>query len=182
MAVLVALLRAVNLGPHNKVKMETLRDLLAELGCRDVQTYIQSGNVVFRTRANDPAPVGKKIESAIEQHFAVKTTVVLRSPSELRSVIARNPFAKRTGIEPGKLYVFFLTGEPAAEARAKIAQVKVGPEELQLDARELYTYYPDGMGQSKLTPALIERTLKLSGTARNWNTVTKLLEMAEALE
>jgi uncharacterized protein (DUF1697 family) len=77
--------------------------------------------------------------------------------------------------------VSFLTGEPDAESKEKIVQIKVGPEEMYLDGRELYIYYADGMGKSKLTPALLERALKVSGTARNWNTVTKLLEMAEAV-
>ena len=181
MPVIVSLLRAVNLGPYNKVKMETLREVLGELGCANVQTYVQSGNAVFKTSAKDVPRIDKKIEAAIEEHFGVVTTVVVRTPAELQSVIARNPFAKRKGIEPAKLNVFFLAGEPAPEAREKIAQVKVGGEELRLDGRELYTYYPDGMGRSKLTSGLIERTLKVTGTARNWNTVLKLLEMAEAL-
>jgi len=181
MAAVIALLRAVNVGPYNKVKMETLREVLTDLGFLSVQTYIQSGNVIFKTSAKDLTRVAKKVEAAIEQHFGVKTLVVVRSPAEMRSVITRNPFAKRPGIEPGKLYIFFLAGEPTPEAREKVAQVKVGPEELRLDGRELYTYYPDGMGKSKVTPAVIERALKVSGTARNWNTVAKVLEMAEAL-
>jgi len=181
MAVVIALLRAVNLGPYNKVKMETLRERLTGLGFGNVQTYIQSGNVVFKTKAKDLTRTAKKIEKTIEEHFGVKTTVVVRSPAEMRSVIARNPFAKRSSIHPGKLYIFFLAGEPMPEARDKIAQIKVASEELWLDGCELYTYYPDGMGKSKLTPAAIERALKVSGTARNWNTVSKLLEMAEAL-
>jgi uncharacterized protein (DUF1697 family) len=77
--------------------------------------------------------------------------------------------------------VSFLISEPGPESKQKIAQIKVGPEELHLDGRELYIYYAGGMGTSKLTPAVIERTLKVSGTGRNWNTVTKLLEMAEKL-
>jgi uncharacterized protein (DUF1697 family) len=107
---------------------------------------------------------------------------VLRSSAELKDVIRRNPFAKRSGIEPNRLVVSFLTGEPDAESKQKIAQIKVGPEEIVLDGRELYIYYAGGIGTSKLTPAVIERALKVSGTARNWNTVTKLLEMAEAVE
>ena len=146
MAVVIALLRAINLGPYNKVKMETLREVLTELGLGSVQTYIQSGNVVFKTSAKDSTRIARKIESAIEQHFAVKTTVMVRSPAEMRLVIARNPFAKRTGIHPGKLYIFFLSDEPTAEAGERIAQVKVGPEELRLDGRQLYTYYPEAWG------------------------------------
>jgi uncharacterized protein (DUF1697 family) len=181
MAAIISLLRAVNLGPHNKVKMDTLRELYESLGLRGAQTYVQSGNVVFQTEAKDLARLQKRIENAIEESFGFCTGVVLRSSVELKDIIRRNPFAKRSGIEPNKLVVSFLTGEPGPESKEKIAQIKVGPEEMHLDGRELYIYYAKGIGTSKLTPAVLERALKMSGTARNWNTVTKLLEMAENL-
>jgi uncharacterized protein (DUF1697 family) len=182
MAVIISLLRAVNLGPYNKVKMETLRALYETLGLRNVQTYVQSGNVVFKTDARDLARLRKKLENAIEKTFGFRTDAVLRSSADLKDIIRRNPFARRTGIEPGKLHVNFLANDACPEAHEKIPQIKAGREELHLDGRELYIYYPDGQGRSKLTPALLEKTLRTSGTARNWNTVTKLFEMAEKLE
>jgi uncharacterized protein (DUF1697 family) len=182
MAAIISLLRAVNVTGYNKVKMDALRELYESLGLRGAQTYIQSGNVVFKTDAKDLVRLQKRIEDAIEKSCGFRTGVVLRSSADLKDIVRRNPFAKRSGIEPNRLVVSFLTGEPAPESKQKIAQIKVGPEELVLDGRELYVYYPDGMGKSKLTPAVIERALKVSGTARNWNTVTKLLEMAEAVE
>jgi len=97
-------------------------------------------------------------------------------------VIARNPFAKRRGIEPSKLLVTFLGSDPGAEAREKILQIKCDPEELRIEGRELYIYFPNGIGRSKLSWAGLEKTLKTPGTARNWNSVTKMLEMAENLE
>jgi uncharacterized protein (DUF1697 family) len=181
MAVIISLLRAVNVTGHNMVKMDALRELYESLGLRDAQTYVQSGNVVFRTNAKDLVRLQKRIEDGIEQSFGFRTSVVLRSSAELKDVIRRNPFAKRSGIEPNKLVVSFLAGEPGSESKQKIAQIKVGPEEMYLDGRELYLHYAGGMGKSKLSPALLERTLKVSGTARNWNTVTKLLEMAEGM-
>jgi uncharacterized protein (DUF1697 family) len=162
------------------IKMDALRALYESLGLRDAQTYVQSGNVVFRTQAKDPASLSKKIEDGIEQGFGFRPSVIVRTASEMRNVIARNPFAKRDGIEPGKLLVTFLAGDPSPEARAKLLGIKVGPEELRIDGRELYIYVPDGMGRSKLWP-LIEKALKTPGTGRNWNTVTKLLDMAESL-
>jgi uncharacterized protein (DUF1697 family) len=182
MAVVVSLLRAVNLASHNRVKMDALRELYQSLGLRDPQTYVQSGNVVFSTDAQDLVRLRKRIENAIEQGFGFRTGVVLRSAAEMRDVIRRNPFAKRPGIEPNRLLVSFLVEAPGADASERIGQVKVGPEELRLDGRELYIYYAGGSGRSKLTPALLERTLQASGTARNWNTVTKLTEMAERLK
>jgi uncharacterized protein (DUF1697 family) len=182
MAAIISLLRAVNVTGYNKVKMDALRELYESLGLRGAQTYIQSGNVVFRTEAKDLVRLQKRIEDAIEKSYGFRTGVMLRTSAELKDIIRRNPFAKRSGIEPNKLVVSFLTGEPAPESKQKIAQIKVGPEELVLDGRELYIYYGGGIGSSKLTPAVIERALKVPGTARNWNTVTKLLEMAEAVE
>jgi uncharacterized protein (DUF1697 family) len=182
MAAIISLLRAVNVTGYNKVKMDALRELYESLGLRGAQTYIQSGNVVFRTDAKDLARLQKRIEDAIEKSYGFRTGVMLRTAAELKDIIRRNPFAKRSGIEPNRLVVSFLTGEPAPESKQKIAEIKVGPEELVLDGRELYIYYGGGIGSSKLTPAVIERALKLPGTARNWNTVTKLLEMAEAVE
>lgn len=182
MAAIVSLLRAVNLAGHNMVKMDALRTLYESLGLTGAQTYVQSGNVVFRSTAKDLGRLGKRIEDAIEESFGFRTSVVLRTSAELHDIVRRNPFAKLTGIEPKKLVVSFLAGQPGPEASEKVRQIKVGPEEIFLDGRELYIYYSGGIGTSKLTPAMLERAIKVSGTARNWNTVTKVLEMATALE
>jgi uncharacterized protein (DUF1697 family) len=182
MTVAISMLRGVNVGGHNLVKMELLRGLYESLGLRDSQTYVQSGNVVFRTSARDLTALAKRIETSIEQTFGFRPGVMNRSPSDLREVIRRNPFAARRGIDPRKLLVTFLAADPSAEAREKILGIKIPPEELRLEGREVYVYYPNGVGRSKLSPALIEKTLKTPGTGRNWNTVTKLLEIAEQLE
>jgi uncharacterized protein (DUF1697 family) len=181
MNVMICLLRGVNLGGHKKVPMESLRNLCTSLKHCDVQTYVQSGNVVFRTKEKDPLLVAKKLEKAIEQQFGFRSDVYVRTPSELKDVIARNPFRKHSGIEPSKLVVTFLAEEPASEGRQALLQIKSGPEELHLSGRELYIYYPEGMGRSRLS-GMIDKVLKKTGTARNWNTVTKLLELGEKLE
>ena len=182
MRAVIALLRGVNLGSHNRIKMDMLCKLCTSLKLRDPQTYVQSGNVVFCTGESDLDRVAKRIGNGIERSFGFRTDVILRTAAEMRSVIARNPFAKRTDIEPGKLIVVFLGGDPDAEARKKISTVKANPEELHMDGRELYIYFPNGMGRTKLSTVALERTLKTPGTARNWNSVTKLLAMAEAAE
>jgi uncharacterized protein (DUF1697 family) len=183
MPVMISMLRGVNVGGHNLIKMDALRVLYESLGLRDAQTYVQSGNVVFRTKVGNPVLLSKKIEDGIERGFGFRPSVVVRSASEMRDVIRRNPFAKRAGIEPAKLVVTFFANDPGAEARAKIMSLQAGPEEVRVDGREVYVYFPDGMGKSKLWP-LIEKTLKAMttpGTGRNWNTVMKLVEMAESL-
>ena len=182
MAVIISMLRGVNVGGHNKIKMEALRALYESLGLRDPQTYVQSGNVVFRTDKRDLVAVGKRIEDAIERGFGFRPAVILRTASELRDVIARNPFAKRPGIEPSKLLVNFLASDPGVAVRDKVLRIKTDPEELRMDGRELYIYFPNGMARPKMSWAVLEKTLKTPGTGRNWNSVTKLLEMAERLE
>jgi uncharacterized protein (DUF1697 family) len=181
MNVMICLLRGVNLAGHHKVPMEVLRTLCESLKCQEVQTYVQSGNVVFRTPERDPVTLGRKIENVIQKKFGFRTDVVVRTPSELRDVIARNPFKKRSGIEPGKLLVTFLAADPGPEIRNAVLAIKANPEEVHLSGRELFIYYPDGQGRSKLW-AKIDRALRNAGTARNWNTVTKLLEIAEKLQ
>jgi len=100
----------------------------------------------------------------------------------MRDVVAKNPCAKRRGIEPSKLLVSFLASDPDEEGREKVRQMKCDPEELRIEGRELYIYFPNGMGRSKLPWAGFEKTLKTPGTGRNWNSVTKMLEMAERME
>jgi uncharacterized protein (DUF1697 family) len=182
MTAAIAMLRAVNLGSHNRIKMEALRTLCMSLKLRDPQTYVQSGNVVFRTSEKDLTRLAKKIENGIERDFGFRTDVILRSPAEMRSVLARNPFAKRSGIEPNRLLVLFLALDPGPEAKARALSIKADPEEFRMDGREVYIYFPNGIGRSKLSTGLIERALKTPGTGRNWNSVTKMLEMVEKLE
>ncbi len=180
MNVVISMLRGVNVGGHNEIKMDALRNLYESLGLRDAQTYVRSGNVVFKTTSKDLTLLARQIEDAIERSFGFRPGVILRTTAELRDVIARKPFAKR-GLDPSKLLVTFLAASPSQEVREAILKIKTGPEEVCIDGRELYIYFPDGMGRSKVWPA-IERALKRSGTGRNWNTVAKLLEMAEKLE
>jgi uncharacterized protein (DUF1697 family) len=181
LTVFISLLRAVNVGGR-WVKMDALRALYESLGFRDVGTYVQSGNVVFRSRSASEPAVSRRIEAAIEERFGFQSSVILRTPSELRGVIERNPFAGRPELEPSKLLVNFLSAEPDSAAGPKIQQVRRDLEELHLDRRELYIYFPDGMGKSKLQMAAVDRALKVPGTGRNWNTVKKLLELGEQLE
>ena len=182
MAVIISMLRGVNVGGHKMVKMDALCTLCGSLGLRDAETYVQSGNVIFRTDGRDLVRLCKRIENGIEKTFGFRSDVILRTPAELRDVIARNPFASRRGIEPKRLAVTFLASDPGQEARDKLLAIKAEPEEVRIDGRELYIYYPNGMGRPKMTWPIIERTLKTSGTSRNWNTVTKLLEIAERFE
>ena len=181
MQAIIAILRGVNVGGHNRISMEALRALCGSLDLQGAQTYVQSGNVVFRSKERDLSALAKRFEDAIEKTFGFRTPLVLRTAAEMRTVIRNNPFAARKEIEPGKFHVIFLTEELSPEARKHLEAAKVGPEEVKTSAREVFVYYPTGMGKSKL-PALMERILKKAGTARNWNSVTNLLEMAERMQ
>lgn len=180
MPVVISLLRAVNVGGHNQIKMDALRSLYESLKLRNPQTYVQSGNVVFQTDSADLAKLAKKIEDSIERQFGFRPAVILRTAVELRDAIARNPFEKHAGTDPGRLLVAFLTAEPAPEARDKLLSIECAPDELRFSGRELYIYFPNGQGRPKLKWAHVDKALKLPYTGRNWITVTKLLEMAES--
>jgi uncharacterized protein (DUF1697 family) len=181
MPVMIALLRGINLAGHHKIKMDELRALCKTLNLRDTQTYIQSGNVVFRTDEKDTVRLAKRIEDAIERKFGFRAGVVLRTSEEVKDLIARSPFGARKGLDPAKLTVTFLACDLAKETCDEVLGLKADAEEIKLGRRELYIYFPDGMGRSKLT-AVLDRTLKKAGTVRNWNTVMKLLEMAEEMK
>lgn len=177
---IIAMLRGVNVGPHNRIKMEELRALCGSLKLENAQTYVQSGNVVFRSKETDLKKLSICLEEGIEKKFGFRPSVILRTTAEMRAVVKKNPFAKRE-FDPAKLAVLFLTEELSAATRKQLEAIKVGPEELKAFAREIYVYFPDGMGRSKLSPA-IDRVIKKTGTGRNWNSVMNLVEMAEEME
>jgi uncharacterized protein (DUF1697 family) len=178
MSAVVSMLRGINVGGHRIIKMDALRSLYESLGLTNPKTYVQSGNVVFETKERNFGVLGRKIEDAIEKAYGFRPAVILRNAAELHAVIDAKPFAKRNDIEPGKLHVFFLGGDLTVEARAILAKIKADPEELIAGKRELYIYFPNGAGRTKLPLAKIEKLIQVPMTARNWNTVEKLLEMA----
>jgi uncharacterized protein (DUF1697 family) len=182
MPVFISMLRGVNLGPHNRIKMDALRALYESLSLEDPRTYVQSGNVIFRTKEKNAAQLARKIQIALKEKLGCRTEVILRTTSEMKNLLAANPFAGRNDIEPGKLLVTFLAAEPEHGAEAALARFNSYPEEIHLKGRELYIYFPNGAGHSKLPWSQVEKFLKVSGTARNWNSVSKMLEMAEQLE
>jgi uncharacterized protein (DUF1697 family) len=178
----ISLLRGVNLGPHRRIKMAELRKVYEAAGLRDVQTHLQSGNVVFRTDERDLAKVSRRIEKAFEKNFGFVSAVIVRTSAELKDVIRRNPFAERKAIDPSRLLVWFLATDPGDEARDKVRVIKADPEELYASGRELFIYFPNGLARPKLSSTALDKALNTSGTGRNWNSVTNLLALAEKLE
>ena len=168
----VALLRGINVGGRNSVPMAGLRSVLEDMGLDEVTTYIQSGNVVFRSQAPLKS-LPAKMEDAIADAFGVRPAVLLRTPAELAKVVDSNPFA-----DTAKVHVVFLDRKPAAKDAARLDPDRSPPDAFELVGRALYLHLGNGAGRTKLTGDYLERTLGVRGTQRNWNTVVKLLELA----
>jgi len=176
------MLRGVNVGPHNRIKMDELRALYESLKFKDPRTYVQSGNIIFRTKEKNTPQLGQKIQTAIQKKCSCSPEVILRTPDEIRKVIDANPFPEKAKSEPGKLLVTFLAAEPPREALTNLDKFKELPEEMCLKGRELYIYFPNGAGKSKLQWSAVDKMLKVTGTARNWNSVCAILAIAEEME
>jgi uncharacterized protein (DUF1697 family) len=172
----IALLRGINLGSHNRVSMPELRELLTGHGHKDVETLVQSGNIVLTSRMA-PSRLERELQKQIADGLGVDTPVIVRTRDELADVIARDPFGDVA--DNPKLYqVTFLAEEPAPELARELAELDVEPERIALSGRELYTWHPSGIQKSKVDRLRTSKRLP-TGTARNWNTVTKLLELAD---
>jgi uncharacterized protein (DUF1697 family) len=178
MTTCIALLRAVNLGPTNRIAMADLRRLVGGLGLHDPQTLLVSGNVVFGC-ARAPSPrLEAQLESEVKKSLGLTTEFFVRTREEWEDAIAANPFPNEAAADPGRLILFALKSAPEPAAVAALQKAIKGREVVRARARHAYIVYPDGMGRSKLTIAMIEKALGTRGTARNWNTVLKLSAMA----
>ena len=177
-----ALLRGINVGGNKIIKMDVLKQLCESLGLSGAQTLLQSGNVVFQSTEKDREKLARRIERGIEKKFGFEARVVVRSSGDLQRVIQKNPFGVGKSRNPSLLHVMFLDAKPQAQAFADLRSFYKGPEEMHLVGEELYIYYCNGAGKSKLTNDLIQRKLQVTGTARNWNTVEKLLKLAGNLQ
>ena len=174
----VVLLRGINLGSRNRIAMPKLRQLLEEAGFDDVETYVQSGNVVLSSRAA-PATVARKVERMIADELGLEIDAVARTRNELAAVVRRNPLGK-VARDPKRYQVSFLDRKPTAAVVKTLKDAAVPPEELTAIGREIYAWHPAGVARSKLWTLLAGRKLGVTATARNWTTVTKLLELADA--
>lgn len=171
----IALLRGINVGGHKQVAMADLRALLTRLGFGDVQTLLQSGNAVFGSRTRSAgATLERLLEREMAQRLGVQVDVMVRAPAEWKTVIAANPFPEAAAVDPGHLLVLFLKGAPAAADIRALQAAIPGRERVHVEGRHAWITFPDGIGTSRLSTNLLERTLRTRGTGRNWNTVLKL--------
>jgi uncharacterized protein (DUF1697 family) len=180
MTTCVALLRAINLPRHNQVAMADLRAFLAGLGFTDPRSLLQSGNLLFRSDSRTTAQLERLLETEAAKRLALRTDFLVRTAREWQDVIARNPFREEAKRDPGHLVVMFLKAAPEAKAVKALQAAIKGPELVRAHGRQAYITYPDGIGRSRLTAAMIEAKLGTRGTARNWNTVVKLGTLSSA--
>ena len=180
MPTFIALLRAVNLGPHNKVAMADLRALLDELGLGNPRSLLQTGNLVFRSNASKTAELERRLEKEARARLGLETDVFVRTAQEWRKAVQGNPFPEEAESDPGHLLVFALREAPKPAAVKALQQAIRGREVVRAKGRHAYVVYPDGIGRSRLTNAVIEKHLGNRGTGRNWNTVLKLQALAES--
>ncbi|ADE12496.1 DUF1697 domain-containing protein [Sideroxydans lithotrophicus] len=176
MTTLIALLRGINVGGNNKLPMKELSALLTEMGLCDVQTYIQSGNVVFGCDLKNKATLAAKISAAIKAQHGFAPHILLLDAAELKKAMAGNPYPEAES-EPKSLHLFFLDEVPQQPDLKSLEAIKTPSERFKLAGKVFYLHAPDGVGNSKLA-ARAERLLGVAASARNWNTVCKLAEMA----
>ena len=175
----VSLFRGINVGGNQIVKMDALKELHASLNLQDVQTYIQSGNVVFASDNMNVTQIQKDIEDGFAQNFGFPVKVMVRTADEFNMIIKNNPFQNQPVKESKWVVAIFLASDPISTALEDIQMTYSGPEEIHIVGKEAFIYYPEGQGRSKLTNTLLEKKLKTVGTARNWNTVLRLQKMME---
>lgn len=178
MARLVVLLRGINIGSRNRISMPELREALEDAGYDDVRTYLQSGNVVLTSTAG-AKNVARDCERLIADRFGLRIAVVARTHTEIARVVERNPLV-RVAKDPKRYQVSFLETKPSAKIVRELEEVAADREEVVSIGREIYAWHPAGVARSKVWAKLAGKDLGVTATARNWKTVTKLLELADA--
>ena len=170
------MLRGINLGPTRRVPMADLRALFGEAGYEDVRTYVQSGNVVLESTAK-PAELEREAARLITERFGFDVPVVVRTARQLAAVVKLNPLGD-VADNPKRYQVSFCAAKPDADTVRALKEAAVEPERVAFHGREIYAWHPEGVARSKLWNALAGKGLGVTATARNWTTVTTLLEMA----
>jgi uncharacterized protein (DUF1697 family) len=175
----IALLRGINVSGHRPLKMDALRNMMENLGFDRVRTYVQSGNVVFRSSETDLGFAGEKISAEIESSYGYDVPVIVLSQEKLREVILGNPFRDDVSKDPAYFHVSFLSS-PVTDPDIAAIEVKVQEgEAFVISEDHIYLYCPHGYGRTKLNNSFLEQTLKTGTTTRNWKTCNNLLEMTQ---
>jgi len=174
----ILLLRGINLGSRNRIAMPALRTALEEAGFDDVRTYLQSGNVVLSS-STKAAEVARKVEGMLARDFGLEIAVLTRTRAQLAKVVEHNPL-RTVAKSPKRYQVSFLDAKPSREVVRRIEEAAAPGERIVVAGREIYAWHPDTIARSKLWALLAGQNLGVTATARNWTTVEKLLELADA--
>lgn len=172
----IALLRGVNVGGKHSLPMKELVAILESLGCRNVRTYIQSGNAVFQHKPADAKKLASKATAAIDKKFGFAPQVQVLEANQLEKIVKANPFPEAVD-DPKSLHVWFLSEKPTKSNLAALDDLRTKSEQFELRGTTFYLHAPDGIGRSKLAAA-VERHLGVAGTTRNWRTVGAILRIA----
>ncbi len=175
----VVLIKGINVGSRNRIKMADLVDSLNNIGLNNMKTYLQSGNIIFDHDSFDTSNIAQFIESIISQKFGLNVNVIIRKEDEIESIIENNPFIKDPDIELDKLHVTFLEEIPDKQLILNLNIKKGENERFEFKGKEIYLYLPNGYSRTKLTNNNFEKKLKITATTRNWKTVNKLLELTK---
>lgn len=175
----ITMLRGINMTGHNTIKMTGLADMFRRLGYTDAETYIQSGNIVFTCHNENIDNVSLGIRKVILAELNLDISVITRSLDEMKMIISANPYLDEPGFDPSKMAVVFLEFKPSGEQVLRVAGIDYAPDKFHINNRKIYVYCPNGFGKTKLYTNFFESKMKVTGTARNWRTVNKFLEMAE---
>ncbi|WP_439585099.1 DUF1697 domain-containing protein [Dyadobacter bucti] len=177
----IAILRGINVSGQKMIKMPLLKKMFEDLVFSDVQTYIQSGNVIFHHAKTDDQDLGKLIHEGILKTFGFEVPVIVLSKAEMGKVLIENPFAKHPEKDVGKLHVTFLSQSPAQDVIVNIEAGKYLPDEFIVKEKSIYLFCPTGYGQTKLHNNFFESKFKATATTRNWKTVNELVRLAEEM-
>ncbi|HEY0142423.1 MAG TPA: DUF1697 domain-containing protein [Thermoanaerobaculia bacterium] len=180
--VYVGLLRGVNVGGKNKLPSATLKAACERAGFKNVQTYLQSGNVVFTAAKEPPARIAERLQAQLKEVAGLDVSVLVRTAAELRALLSPHPFGDPRDYPGNRVAAVFLDGTLSEASKAKLEGLRAANEQLKFGSQEVFAFFPDGMGRSDLANALHGKTLGVTCTARNWNTVSALVALADALE
>lgn len=176
----IALLRGINVGGKNPLPMKSLVALLDEIGCSQIKTYILSGNVVFQAAGRSSLPLSERICDGIESRHGFRPELLMLKVKEFETAIAANPFPNAAS-DPKSRHLFFLAAVPKKPDLAALENLRAESEQFELGQQVFYLHAPQGIGRSKLV-AKVEKLLGVPATGRNWRTVQKIAEMAQAIE
>ncbi len=174
----ISILRGINVGGKNVIKMDALKQICASLNFKNVQTYIQSGNIIFQAKINDTSKISNLISTTIKRVFELQVPVITVTVKELQAIITLNPFVKNKVIDTAFLHITFLANQPLEENIPSLKNVVLKQDKFEIINKAIYLYCPDSYSNSKLTNNFFETKLAITATTRNWKTANELLNKA----